>query len=143
MSMQIGAVADAAGVSVQTIRYYERIGLLAEPKRSHSGYRQYTSDVIHRLQFIHRAQDLGFTLEEIKELLQLRVEEPGVCDTVKANATRKIRTIQQKIRRLEKMEEALDALVDSCEERQTSAECPILEYLDPAFHEPFEEEIQI
>jgi len=141
--MQIGTVADAAGVSVQTIRYYERIGVLPEPDRSSSGYRQYTPEAIHRLTFITRAQDLGFTLEEIRELLQLRVEEPGVCDTVKAKASLKIRTIQQKIRRLQKMEEALDTLVDSCEAKQTSAECPILEYLDPAFHEPFEEEIQI
>ncbi|HKJ68393.1 MAG TPA: heavy metal-responsive transcriptional regulator [bacterium] len=143
MPMQIGTVADAAGVSVQTIRYYERIGVLPEPDRSSSGYRQYTPEAIHRLTFITRAQDLGFTLEEIRELLQLRVEEPGVCDTVKAKASLKIRTIQQKIRRLQKMEEALDTLVDSCEAKQTSAECPILEYLDPAFHEPFEEEIQI
>ncbi len=143
MTMQIGKVAEEAGVSVQSIRYYERIGVLPEPHRSQSGYRQYTPEAIQRLQFIQRAQDLGFTLEEIKELLQLRVEDPDVCDTVQAKASRKIRTIRQKIRRLQKMEEALDTLVHHCEMQQTSAECPILEYRDPAFHESFEEEIPL
>jgi len=141
--MQIGAVAEAAEVSVQTIRYYERIGVLPEPERSPSGYRQYSTDAIQRLTFITRAQDLGFTLEEIKELLQLHVEDPGVCETVKTKTFQKIRTIQQKIQRLQKMEEALETLVQYCEANQSTAECPILEYLDPAFHEPFEEEIPI
>ena len=65
MTMQIGKVAEAAEVSVQTIRYYERIGVLPEPNRSQSGYRQYPPEIVQRLQFIQRAQDLGFTLEEI------------------------------------------------------------------------------
>lgn len=143
MGMQIGAVADAAGVSVQTVRYYERIGVMPEPERSPSGYRQYSPDAINRLTFINRAQDLGFTLEEIKELLDLRVEEPGVCDTVQAKATQKIDAIQQKIQRLQKMEDALTTLVRHCETEQSTGECPVLEYLDPDFHEPIDEEVLV
>ncbi len=143
MTMQIGKVAEAAEVSVQTIRYYERIGILPEPDRSRSGYRQYSPEVVQRLRFIQNAQDLGFTLKEIKELLQLRVDDPDACDTVKVKATNKIRAIQQKIRRLQTIEQALDTLVHYCETEQSTPECPILEYLDPAFHESFEEEIQI
>ena len=143
MGMQIGKVAEAAGVSVQAVRYYERIGMLPEPDRSSSGYRQYTPDAIQRLRFIRRAQDLGFTLEEIKELLQLRVDDSGACETVRTKATQKIRMIRQKRQQLQKMEDALNTLVQYCETAQPSAECPILEYLDPTFHETFEEEIQL
>ncbi len=143
MGMQIGAVAEAAGVSVQTIRYYERIGVLPEPDRSASGYRQYTPEAIQRLTFINRAQDLGFTLEEITELLDLRIENPEACDTVRTKAGRKIRTIHQKIHRLQKMEEALETLARRCDAEQSTGACPILEYLDPEFHRPFEEEIEL
>jgi len=143
MTMQIGTVADAAGVSVQTIRYYERIGLLPEPARSGSGYRQYSSLAIQRLQFVKRAQRLGFTLDEIRELLSLRIEDPKTCETVSAKTTQKIRTIQQKIRQLEKMQQALETLVEYCNGERTTSECPILEYLDPAFHDPFEEELPL
>jgi DNA-binding transcriptional MerR regulator len=82
MALTIGQVATAANVNIQTIRYYERRGMFAAPRRTASGYRQYTQDAVSRLRFIKHAQELGFSLKEIQELLDLRVRHGAACDTV-------------------------------------------------------------
>ncbi len=86
MAMTIGQVAAGAGVNIQTVRYYERRGLLPRAPRTASGYRQYDPDAVARLRFIKRAQDLGFSLQEIAELLELRVEHGAACAAVEAKA---------------------------------------------------------
>lgn len=130
MGMTIGSLAEAAGVNVPTVRYYERRGLLAKPPRTASGYRQYGAGIADRIRFIRRAQELGFTLEEVKELLSLRVHDPRSCDTV-AEATRaKLTTVQSKIRELERLGSVLARLATACEQRERTSECPVLAMLD-------------
>src|SRR2546425_6976159 len=101
--LTIGQVARRAGVGVETVRFYEREGLLEEPPRRESGYRQYGEDIVARLQFIRRAKELGFTLNEIKELLSLRLDPSTTCAEVKDRAQAKIADIEQKIRTLQRM----------------------------------------
>lgn len=130
MSMTIGSVAEAAGVEVPTIRYYERRGIIADPPRSATGYRQYDDAVVDRIRFIKRAQGLGFTLKEIEELLTLRVEGPESCATVEDATQAKLRSVESKIRELERLRSALDRLVRSCRQREPTEECPVLAMLD-------------
>ena len=96
-ALTIGALARAAEVGVETIRFYERRGLLAEPPRTAAGYRQYPVNTVDRLRFIRRAQRLGFTLSEISELLELRVDEVAACGTVEVRARDKLADIEGKI----------------------------------------------
>src|SRR5260370_14872775 len=105
--LTIGQVAHRSGVGIETVRFYEREGLLAKAARSASGYRQFDEEVIARLQFIQRAKELGFTLNEVKELLSLRVEPDTSCEDVKARAATKIADIEDKIRTLQRMKKAL------------------------------------
>src|SRR5688572_10710813 len=97
MRMRIGEVADTVGVNIQTLRYYERVGLLEEPQRRGSGYREYPPGTVAEVRFIKRAQDLGFSLKEIEELIQLRKMGGNVCETVNAAAHEKLQVIEQKI----------------------------------------------
>jgi len=110
---------------VETVRFYERQGLLDEPARRASGYRQYSEDVIDRLKFIKRAKDLGFSLNEIAEVLALRADSSMTCDEVRQSAGAKIEDIERKIEDLKRMKNALEELVTSCDER-TGSECPFL-----------------
>lgn len=128
--MRIGEVAEAADVNVQTVRYYERRGLLEDPPRTAAGYRQYQPEVVHRIRFIRHAQDLGFTLNEIDELLELRVDEPGRCSQVEARARAKRDEVRRKISELERMETVLADLVASCRARARTDDCPILAALE-------------
>lgn len=128
--LTIGKVAERAGVGIETVRFYEREGLLDEPKRSSSGYRQFGEEVVKRLAFISRAKELGFTLNEIKELLSLRVGPDTCCDDVKAKADAKIADIETKVATLRKMKKALVRLSKACGEREPTADCPILEALE-------------
>ena len=125
----IGKLAKRAHVNIQTIRYYERRGLLPEPERSASNYRVYAEDTLLRVRFIKRAQDLGFTLGEIKELLELRAAPRSCCEDVRARAEAKIRDIDKKIRSLDTMRTDLAQLVNACSGRGPVTECPILESL--------------
>jgi len=106
-SMTIGALAERAGVNVQTVRYYERRGLLAAPQRTPSGYRVYSDDTLDRLRFIRRAQELGFTLTEIEELLVLRLDPRTTASVVKARAEAKIADVDRRIHDLERIKHAL------------------------------------
>ncbi len=125
----IGQVADQAQVNVETIRYYERRGLIAQPSRPKSGFRRYPEESVERIRFIKRAQDLGFSLEEITELLDLRIEASTACDEVKLQAEAKIADIAEKIKSLQRIKRMLSGLVNACETRTSTTKCPILEAL--------------
>lgn len=130
-ALTIGQLAKQADVGVETVRFYERQGLLEEPGRRASGYRQYDEGVVRRLQFIRRAKELGFTLKEIKDLLSLRVDPTTTCADVKEQAESKITDIEQKIRTLQRMKRALVTVTKSCSgSGQPTTECPILEAIE-------------
>ncbi|MBI2897941.1 MAG: heavy metal-responsive transcriptional regulator [Deltaproteobacteria bacterium] len=129
-SMTIGQVANAAGVGVETVRFYEREGLLAKPPRRPSGYRQYPPVAVRRIRFIKRAKDLGFTLGEIRELLALRVDPRTTCGDVRDRAEAKIADIDGKLLALQRMRAALVDLTKACSGRGPTSECPILDALD-------------
>lgn len=126
--LKIGEVSRLSGVAVETLRFYERQGLLSEPSRKASGYRQYSEDVVTRLQFIKRAKELGFSLTKIAELLALGADSSATCEEVRQLATEKIEEVAGKIDDLLRMKNALEELVAACDER-TSSECPLLEAL--------------
>lgn len=128
--LTIGQLAAQARVGVETVRFYERKGLLEEPNRKPSGYRQYKQETVARLRFIRRAKELGFTLKEIKELLSLRVDPSTSCADVRAQAVTKVDDIESKIRTLQRMKQALVKLTKACSGIGTTSECPILESLD-------------
>jgi len=128
--MRVGEVAAQARVNVQTVRYYERRGLLTAPERTAAGYRQYPPEVVPRIRFIKRAQELGFTLEEITDLLALQVRHGAACDEVSRRAAEKIRVVRQKVRELENLKKILENLVEACAARAPTAECPVLEALE-------------
>lgn len=129
-SLTIGQLAKEAQVNVETVRYYERRGLMPEPPRRESGYRQYPRDSVARIRFIKRAQELGFSLKEISELLSLRIDPDTTCGDIKRKAELKVADIERKIRTLQSMKRALTKLVTSCRGRGPTSECPILEMLD-------------
>lgn len=127
----IGQLARKAGVNIDTIRYYERRGLMPEPARRESGYRQYDGKDYQRLQFILHAKELGFTLKEISELFALRLDEDTTCHDVKNRVERKISDVQQKIVRLKSIKEALEKLAVKCHGGDApTSECPILDVID-------------
>src|SRR5919201_5193477 len=130
-ALTIRQVARHAGVGIETVRFYERQGLLEEPARKDSGYRQYQGGVVARLRFIRRAKELGFSLREIKELLALRVDPATTCAEVKARAEAKVADIEGKIQALRRMKKALHKLTTACSGRGPTSECPILEALGP------------
>ena len=128
--LRIGKVARNAGLAIDTVRYYEREGLLEKPARTASGYRHYRPDVVARLRFIRQAKELGFSLREIKELLTLRVGAGKSCGEVKARAERKITDVDRRITQLKRVRQALSELAAECSGRGPTSECPILEALE-------------
>lgn len=128
--LTIGQVARRGGVGVETVRFYERRGLLSEPPRRESGYRQYPEDVVARLRFIKRAKELGFSLKEIKELLALRVDPTTTCAEVRSKAAAKVADIEEKIQALQRIKKALLQLTAVCRGRGPTSECPILDALE-------------
>jgi len=129
MALTIGQVAAQCGCGVETVRFYEREGLIAQPPRPESGFRKYPPDAVGRVRFIQRSKALGFSLREIKELLSLRVDSAATCDAVKGRAEAKIADIKQKIRHLQEMKRALVKLTVACRGKGPTGECPILEAL--------------
>lgn len=130
-TLRSGEVAAAAGVNVETLRYYERRGILEDPRPRPSGYREYPTDAVQIVRFVKRAQELGFSLEVIQELLELRDDTSRSCGDVRRIATEKIDEIEDRLRSLRAMKRALAKLVASCDSEASSRECPILEALDP------------
>jgi MerR family mercuric resistance operon transcriptional regulator len=125
-TLTIGQLAKRAGVNLETIRYYERRSLLPKPARRASGYRQYPPNAVARIRFIKRAQELGFSLNEIAELLSLRVEAQTACNEVQQIVEIKVADIEQKIEGLQRMQQILINLLHHCQMRQETEECPIL-----------------
>src|SRR3954465_12227877 len=113
-SLTIGKVAGRAGVGVETVRFYERQGLLAEPDRRASGYRQYAEGVVARLRFIRRAKELGFTLKEIRELLALRLGDTATRSDVRKRAQAKVADIEERMHDLQRMKDTLLKLTATC-----------------------------
>lgn len=130
MSLSTGELAKAAGVNLQTIRFYEREGLLPAPKRTLSGYRQYGDEAVRIVRFIKRAQELGFTLREAKELLKLRSAGPKRAAMARLAAESKLIDIDEKIRDLTAIRAALSSLVETCACAGGPLSCPILEALE-------------
>lgn len=128
--LTISRLARLGGVNLETIRYYEREGLLPRPPRTRSGYRIFPTDTARRLRFIKRAQQLGFSLTEIRELLTLRLKPGTKRDQIRARAEAKISDIEQKIQTLAAMKRALAQLTTQCSGCGPITECPILESLD-------------
>ncbi len=131
-ALTIGALAKQGNVNPQTIRYYERRGLISESRRSESGYRLYGDEVAKRLTFIRRAQQLGFSLSEIEELLSLRMR-PGIsCAEVRKKARHKVASVDIKIAELQRIRAALEKFVAACGEKRSMSGCSILEALEDA-----------
>ena len=128
MALKIGTLAERGGVSLQTIRYYEREQLLPEPPRLPSGYRVFPESTVRRVRFIKRAQEIGFSLREIRELLSLRVDGP--CSEVRSLAEAKLGAIEAKIRTLGAMKKILRRLTEECPGSGPASDCPILESID-------------
>jgi MerR family mercuric resistance operon transcriptional regulator len=133
--LTIGHLAKNAQLKVETIRYYERLGLLPKPPRTQSGYRIFPDDAVRRLQFIQRAQDLGFSLNEIRNLLGLRLRPEARCVDVRVRAEAKIAEIDGKMSDLRAMRKALVRLVGACSGGGPVSECPILDSLDRKEHQ--------
>jgi MerR family transcriptional regulator, copper efflux regulator len=130
VSLKIGKVAERGGVSLQAIRYYEREGLLPKPPRLASGYRMFPDTAVRRVHFIKRAQELGFSLAEIRELLSLRENADAGAQDMRERARAKIADIEKRIRRLRAMKNALNALAESCPGCGPLGDCPILDALE-------------
>lgn len=129
-AMTIGELAKAAGVHIETVRYYERRGLLPKPTRRPSGYRAYPATMVMRLRFIKNAQELGFSLTEIEKLLALRVDAATSCANVRRQAEAKLAEVEHKLQALQQIHAALTQLVIACEQGGPQGECPILEALE-------------
>lgn len=130
MSMTIGKVANLAGVGVETVRFYQRKGLLEEPPRRLRGFRQYSPETVDRIHFIRQAKTLGFTLTEINELLALRVDPATSCQDVRHHAKDKLGDVDAKIRALNRIRDALLRLTKACKGRGPVNHCPIIQYLN-------------
>jgi MerR family copper efflux transcriptional regulator len=128
--MTIGEVAKAAGVGVETVRFYERKNLLPTPRTPPSGFRQYGRQAAQRIRFIRRAQELGVSLAEVSQLLELRLDPRRSCAEVKSEAQLKIEEIDAKIVSLRRMRHALVGLTTSCSGEGSTSACPILETID-------------
>ena len=124
-----GQIAKKAGVSVETLRFYEKKGLIPEPMRTDAGYRQYPEETIWRIQFIKNVQKLGFTLQEIRELLSITLVTKKQCQQVKGEIDHKLIEVDEKINKLNEIHHALNSLRKKCNEGGIDGKCPILKFL--------------
>ncbi|SMO82938.1 MerR family transcriptional regulator [Fodinibius sediminis] len=130
VTFKIGQVASRAHVNKETVRYYEKRGLIPTPDRWRSGYRIFTQRHIDQIKFIKRSQELGFTLSEIKELLELRMDEDTTCSEIKSEAQEKFQDVVEKIEDLQRIKNTLVDLIDSCAGEGPKGDCPILGALE-------------
>lgn len=128
--MRIGEVARAAEVSVQTLRFYERGGLLKKPSRLASSYRSYSPETVQIVRFIKQSQELGYTLIEIKQLLSLREKPTANSMEVRALAQAKLCEVENKIKQLEQMRDELSRVLNACECGEVTTRCPVLDTLN-------------
>tara|TARA_R100000750_G_scaffold60647_1_gene50301 strand:- start:1456 stop:1911 length:456 start_codon:yes stop_codon:yes gene_type:complete len=124
--LTIGEIAKQSGIGVETVRYYERKGLLPEPPRRPSGYRQYPPETIDQIRFILRSKQLGFTLKEIKGLLNLRLDSTATRSDVREQAHAKVADIEERILDLQHMRDSLKALIEQCHGDGVARGCPII-----------------
>ena len=129
MNLTVSKLAQAAGVGVETIRFYQKRGLVAEPQRRGTGYRVYDEDAVDRIRFIKNAQSLGFTLNEISELLRLEQDTRSQCADLQERADDKITLIENKIAELSRMREELLRLSNSCANNKPLSECRLMNCL--------------
>jgi Hg(II)-responsive transcriptional regulator len=129
-SLTIGQVAEESGVGVETVRFYQRKGLVNEPPRKGTQRRRYPAETVARIRFIRGAQNLGFSLKEIDELMQLRIAPGSSKAHVKSRAEEKVREIEQKMRDLQHMRDTLMKLIGACEGMGPLDDCPILDAFD-------------
>ena len=129
-TFKIGEVSSRAQVNKETVRYYEKRNLIPEPDRRRSGYRIFTQRHIDQIKFIKRSQELGFTLSEIKELLELRMDEHTSCSQIRKEAQEKYQDVVQKIEDLQRIKKTLIDLIDSCSGDGPKGDCPILGALE-------------
>lgn len=127
---KIGEVASRANVNKETVRYYEKRGLISKPDRRRSGYRIFTKEHVDQIKFIKRSQKLGFTLTEINELLDLRINKNERCEKVRQKASEKLSDINQKIEDLTTMSQILKQLIEDCKTENTQDQCVILNTLE-------------
>ena len=133
--LTIGRLAKQVGLGIETIRFYERQGLIQPPPRTDSNYRIYPEEEVARLEFIKRAKDLGFTLKEIKELLFMQHDPHATQTDIKKRTVEKIEDIKKKVRDLSKIQRALEHLAESCDGHGPLSECPIMDALTGEDHE--------
>lgn len=124
--MSIGSLSKKTGVSIETIRYYEQIGILAPTGRTGTGYRRYTEDSIQILNFVKQAKKLGFALSQVKELLSLNSNKNSKCTDVRDEAVKHLIDIEEKLKRLENIRNLLSELVEQCRPNEPVSSCPIL-----------------
>ncbi len=129
-SLSISQVAKRGGVNIQTIRYYERQGLLAPTSRTEAAYRIFSAESVRRIRFIKRAQELGFSLKEIKELLSLRIDAHTTQADIRERTRAKIADVEQKILHLQAIHASLLRMAEDCSGCGSLKDCPILESLD-------------
>ena len=129
-TLTIGNVARLTGIGVETIRFYEREGLINKPPRRKSGYRDYPVETVSRIRFIKRAKELGFALKEIKEILSLRIDPETTCNDIQKRAVTKIKDIDERIQSLLSIKNALMNLSENCKVNEPISECPILDFLE-------------
>lgn len=127
--LKIGQVAKQSGITVETVRYYEQRGLIPEPHRLDSGYRVYPESILTRLHFINRCKDLGFSLQEISELLSIQIDPENSSSLVKQQVENKITLVKDKITELQKLQASLEQLSGLCCGESSVSECPIIDYL--------------
>jgi len=129
--MRISQIAESAGVGVETVRYYERKQLIKQPRKPASGgFRAYSGEVAHQIRFIRRAQNLGFSLQEIKELMSMRVDPKADCSQVRQRASVKRQQVVEKIEQLRRVRDALDTVINACPGRGSTSACSILDELE-------------
>ena len=126
-NMSIGDLSKISGVGIETIRYYERMGLLKPIARKSSGYRIFNKDSYRTLRFLKHAQKLGFSLSEIKDLLRLRANKESRCKDVKTRAEKHLKNVEARIERLESIRHVLSQLIQQCRSRKTNDSCPVLD----------------
>lgn len=128
--MRTSELAGQAGVNTETLRYYERRGLLTQPPRTPGGYRDYPPSTVELLRFIKRAKELGFTLDEVEELLHLDKGGPAACDAARVLAEYRRADLEARIRDLQRMHDSLTELVTTCDLPRADRSCTLLEAID-------------
>lgn len=134
-SLTIGRLARASGVGVETVRFYERVGLVSRPRRPQQGFRAYPADTVARIRFIRHAQGLGFTLREVKDLLSLRTDPNADCAVVRQRAEAKRNDVTARIERLDEIRRALDTLIAACPGKGQITACTILDAFNERPHD--------